>query len=136
MKKTLFFILFILLVWAPLGISATDKTTVAGASLMLTDPDDEAVVINASPGVLMFYSNDVDDAAQWYSIATLHTAGNNHYATAQNTTAIWRQDQTVAEAGALPDVTNNVPTTKATAVEDVDESGNVTWNGSTSWQKL
>ncbi|PLX89798.1 MAG: hypothetical protein C0619_10450 [Desulfuromonas sp.] len=95
----------------PMMASAEDNAT-AGAALEL-----EGLTIAVSPGVFAYYNDGGVADPQWYLIATVHQGGTNFYATAQNSTSIFKQDATAPVL--IGDLTGaDYPTETEAASED------------------
>lgn len=75
---------------------AEDVTTVVGAGKLVigTAAGANDLTIGLSKGVEVRYINPGTDAslAQWYAVSSVHSGGNQGYATAQNLTNIMKRD--------------------------------------------
>jgi hypothetical protein len=89
--KNLFLIMFALILLPSVSLGADKSNGSAGSPLELTD-----MTISVSPGVFAFYRDDGQATPQWYLIATAHNGGTKYFATAQNSTSVFKQEDTAS----------------------------------------
>ena len=95
-KKSLIVVMAVLLLPMAAFAGNTNNGT-AGSPLELTAAGTgTSLTIAVSPGVFAYYEDDATTTPQWYLIASAHQGGTNVYATAQNSTSIFRQAPNVA----------------------------------------
>lgn len=126
MKKL--FILLAIALFLPVGsfAAATDNGT-AGSRLVL-DTSSPQLVIASSPGVFQYYGDDGTTTPQWYVVGTVHQGGTRFYATAQNSTSIFYQD----------DSTGPVELTDLTGLEwptGTGDTASETWWSNSGWTR-
>ena len=92
MKKIL--ILLVIAVLLPMSSFADKKDNATAGSRLILDKSTVNLTIAASPGVFQHYGDDGTVSPQWYVIGTVHQGGTRYYATSQNSTSVFYQDDT------------------------------------------
>jgi len=92
MKK--FLILLAIAILLPISSFAASTDNATAGSRLVLDTGSPSLTIAASPGVFQYYGDDGTTTPQWYVIGTVHQGGTRYYATSQNSTSIFYQDDT------------------------------------------
>ena len=118
--KRLILILAVLMLFPLTSFAAPANNATAGSPLQLT-----GLTISVSPGVFAYYTDGSAANPQWYLVGTVHQGGKNFYATAQNSTSIFKQPTTAPTV--IGDLTGLTYPTQAQAASETY------WSDSTSW---
>jgi len=90
MKKIL--ILLVIAVLLPMSSFAASTNNATAGSRLVLDTSSPSLTSAASPAVFQYSGDDGNATPQWYVIGTVHQGGTRYYATSQNSTSVFYQD--------------------------------------------